>query len=82
MHRAKLFGKRGCQMCADAKALLDASGIAFEYYDIESYDGMAEFSFVGWSDLLPALIWPDKRPVYGAAVGLRLPAFIDQAKNL
>ena len=77
MNQIKLFGKAGCSLCVEAKRLLDASKISYEYFDIETLEGMTEFSTVGWRDLLPVLVWGDKKPVCGAAVALRLPVWVE-----
>lgn len=48
MGRVKIFTKKGCPRCPQAKAigeLLKRRGIQVEYFDLDTADGLAEAAF-------------------------------------
>lgn len=43
----KIFGKKACPACQEKKAELEAHGIEYQYYDLDTPEGLAEAAFYG-----------------------------------
>ena len=43
----KVFGRKACPACQEKKAELEAQGIEYEYYDLDTPEGLAEAAYYG-----------------------------------
>ena len=43
----KVFGKKLCSACQEKKAELDAKGVEYIYFDLDTAEGLAEAAFYG-----------------------------------
>ena len=58
----KLFGKKLCSACQEKKAELEAQGIEYRYYDLDTPEGLAEAAYYGLLDMrhsLPIILEED-----------------------
>ena len=53
--RRLLFGKKMCSACQEIKDVYDEKGIDYEYYDIDTVDGLSEFAFYSLIEI-PAVV--------------------------
>ena len=53
--RRLLFGKKMCSACQEIKDVYDEKGIDYEYYDIDTIEGLSEFSFYNFKGI-PAVV--------------------------
>lgn len=54
-----MFGRKNCKSCIEKKKEFKDNGIEFEYYDIDTNEGLAKAAFKGLVDqarLLPIII--------------------------
>ena len=69
----KIYGKKNCPQCEQAKALLDSKSLGYEYIDLGSnIEAMQEAKAKGWRSVPQIII--DGRPVCGCK---ELAAYID-----
>jgi len=43
----KIFGKKLCSACQEKKAELDAQGVTYQFFDLDTADGLVEAAFDG-----------------------------------
>ena len=69
----KLYGKKNCPQCEQAKALLESKSLGYEYIDLGSnIEAMQEAKAKGWRSVPQIII--DSRPACGYK---ELAAYID-----
>ena len=69
----KIYGKKNCPQCEQAKALLDSKSLGYEYIDLGSnIEAMQEARAKGWRSVPQIII--DGRPACGYK---ELAAYID-----
>lgn len=45
-----LFGRKICSACQDKKAEFDKAGVEYKYYDLDTFEGLAEYTFRGFPE--------------------------------
>jgi len=43
----KIFGKKACSACQEKKAELKGQGVNYEYFDLDTPEGLAEAAYHG-----------------------------------
>lgn len=58
--RILMFGAEWCRDCRRSKALLDRTGVAYDYVDLESVDDGADRAFaISGRTQIPVVVFPD-----------------------